>query len=108
MGNNASTPVTPQTIYKAASANNVSLLIVSCASVTPGTLFPWICVCNVRNGDVLQEVLGKVPREQLHTFLEPQDECGWTPLMVAAAKGNAAAAQEVNLLSSCLLPWHLS
>lgn len=68
MGNSASTPVTPQTIYKAASANNVSLLI---------------------------EVLGKVPREQLHTFLEPQDECGWTPLMVAAAKGNAAAVHEL-------------
>ena len=29
MGNNSSTPVTPQTIYKAASANNVQLLIVS-------------------------------------------------------------------------------
>lgn len=46
----------------------------------------------------MQEVLGKVPRDQLHTFLEPQDECGWTPLMVAAAKGNTAAAHEVGLL----------
>ena len=45
----------------------------------------------------MQEVLGKVPRDQLHTFLEPQDECGWTPLMVAAAKGNTAAAHEVGL-----------
>jgi len=32
MGNSNSTPVTPQTIYKAASANNVQLLIVSLAA----------------------------------------------------------------------------
>ncbi len=32
MGNNNSTPVTPQTVYKAASANNVQLLIVSFAA----------------------------------------------------------------------------
>ncbi|DBA84967.1 TPA: hypothetical protein ACH3X2_005708 [Trebouxia sp. C0005] len=68
MGNNSSTPVTPQTIYKAASANNVQLLI---------------------------EVLTKVPSNQLYQFLEPQDECGWTPLMVASAKGHTAAAHEL-------------
>lgn len=50
----------------------------------------------------MQDVLGKVPREQLHTFLEPQDECGWTPLMVAAAKGNSAAANEVEDSLFCL------
>ena len=43
----------------------------------------------------LQEVLRKVPSNQLHTFLEPQDESGWTPLMVAAAKGYTGATHEV-------------
>ncbi|KAL3161075.1 hypothetical protein ABBQ38_009458 [Trebouxia sp. C0009 RCD-2024] len=68
MGNNNSTPVTPQTVYKAASTNNVQLLL---------------------------EVLSKVPSNNLYQFLEPQDECGWTPLMVASAKGHTAAAQEL-------------
>ena len=44
---------------------------------------------------IVQEVLTKVPSNQLYQFLEPQDECGWTPLMVASAKGHTAAAQEV-------------
>ena len=42
MGNNNSTPVTPQTIYKAASANNVQLLIVSFAACKAGhCAFVW-------------------------------------------------------------------
>ena len=44
-----------------------------------------------------QEVLRKVPGNQLHHFLEPQDEIGWTPLMVAANKGHTAAVQEVSV-----------
>ena len=54
----------------------------------------------------LQEVLRKVPGNQLYQFLEPQDEIGWTPLMVAAAKGHTAAAQEVSAHISMLLLCH--
>jgi cytochrome c553 len=121
MGNNNSTPVTPQTIYKAASANNVQLLIVSFAACKAAhCAFVWrlhakllfalsygpTFTAEALAGPVLQEVLTKVPSNQLYQFLEPQDECGWTPLMVASAKGHTAAAHEASAVLCCCQSCH--
>ena len=83
--------MTPQTIYKAASTNNVQLLLVSYLRLVDVSLH-----FKVDLYIAVQEVLTKVPSNSLYQFLEPQDECGWTPLMVASAKGHTAAAQEVH------------
>ena len=110
MGNSNSAPVTPQTIYKAASSNNVQLLIVSgqlekMLGVDRGGIQCQRLKCD---GARLQEVLRKVPGNQLYQFLEPQDEIGWTPLMVASSRVHTAAVQEVRFHTAELMQCHVN